>query len=74
MNEQYFQYFKTKMKKLSDIKFDELMKRQEGAVEEDFLKMLKSSSYFRELYFEGYIEGISKARDLKEFGIEIPKR
>ncbi len=63
MTEEQFEEKRIKLKKLSNNAFDSVVLRQRGSTPDDFLDMVTKSEYFRDLFFEGYIEGANMYRE-----------
>ena len=59
MNKQQEEKMRMMMKTVSSAAFDKFIVRQLGApdVDKEFIGMLTDSEYFRDLFYEGFIEG-----------------
>ena len=64
-NEQFHQ-FKDSLKVVSNIKFKKVIDKQRGVTADDFIQMLEGSTYFKDFFFEAFIEGIDYAKKVRQ--------
>jgi len=64
MTEQQFQNFKNALKDVSDIKYQDMidLQRKGGNIEEGFLESLEKSTFFKDIFFNGFMEGTDFAK------------
>ncbi len=60
-----FNFIKEKIQNASDKAFFKNIELQRGHLEDDFLDMLKRSNFFKSLYNEAFIEGMSYCKTYK---------
>jgi hypothetical protein len=63
-----FDQLEASLKAASDIKFNETIENQRNTVNKVFLDGLKSSTYFRDLFFEGVKNGVEMGLDMIKGG------
>ena len=66
MKDEDFKKHKDSLKVVSNIKFKELIDRQRSKTNSAFVDKLEKSEYFKDLFFDGFIEGMSFSKTLKK--------